>query len=227
MIKPHESPPSSDQAPRNWQLTQATTATIKPKKQDPRKSLPTSQATIKRWSTSPTSWNSHQSLKSPQPPWTTPHPLQTHNRLGLVFFFFLFVFLWAKFRFGFFFFFFLCFVGGIFKFANFIFGFAKFLGFVGFFVQIGLLDLGIYLDGKKIAKKMLWLFLFSFGFVTWIFCDLWFWVCTDFYFCDFGLELVGPNGASLGATKKKKKKTCLLNGSGLGNGYGPGGQVRA
>ena len=55
----------------------------------------------------------------------------------------------------FFFFFLLCFVGGIFKFANFIFGFAKFLGFVGFFVQISLLDLGIYLDGKKIAKKML------------------------------------------------------------------------
>ena len=29
-----------------------------------------------------------------------------------------------------------------------------FLGFVGFFVQIGLLDLGIRLDGKKISNKM-------------------------------------------------------------------------
>ena len=29
-----------------------------------------------------------------------------------------------------------------------------FLGFVGFFVQIGLLDLGIHLDSKKIAKKI-------------------------------------------------------------------------
>ena len=55
----------------------------------------------------------------------------------------------------FFFFFFLFFVGGIFKFANFIYGFAKFFGFVRFFIQIGLLDLGIRLDGKKIAKKML------------------------------------------------------------------------
>ena len=45
---------------------------------------------------------------------------------------------------GFFFF-----VGGIFRFANFISGFAKFLGFVGFFIQIGLLDLGIHLDAKK------------------------------------------------------------------------------
>ena len=41
---------------------------------------------------------------------------------------------------------FLCFVGGIFRFASFIFGFAKFLG---------LLDLGIRLDAKKIAGKML------------------------------------------------------------------------
>ena len=41
------------------------------------------------------------------------------------------------------------FVGGIFRFANFIYGFAKFLGFVGFFIQIGLLDLGIHLDAKK------------------------------------------------------------------------------
>ena len=49
----------------------------------------------------------------------------------------------------------MCFVGGIFRFANFISGFAKFLGFVGFFVQISLLDLGICLDGKKIPKKML------------------------------------------------------------------------
>ena len=48
-----------------------------------------------------------------------------------------------------------CFIGGIFRFANFIYGFAKFMGFVGFFVQISLLDLGIHLDGKKIAKKML------------------------------------------------------------------------
>ena len=46
--------------------------------------------------------------------------------------------------------FFLCFVGGIFRFANFPFGFVKFLGFVGFLVWIGLLDLGIRLDGKKI-----------------------------------------------------------------------------
>ena len=51
--------------------------------------------------------------------------------------------------------FFWCFVAGIFRFANFIYGFAKFLGFVLFFVQISLLDLGIHLDGKKIAKKML------------------------------------------------------------------------
>ena len=47
------------------------------------------------------------------------------------------------------FFFLVCFVGGIFKFANFISKFTKFLGFVGFFVQIGLLDLGIRLDAKK------------------------------------------------------------------------------
>ena len=50
---------------------------------------------------------------------------------------------------------FLCFVGGIFRFANLPSGFAKFLGFFGFLVWIGLLDLGIHLDGKKIAKKML------------------------------------------------------------------------
>ena len=50
---------------------------------------------------------------------------------------------------------FLCFVGGIFRFAKFPFGFVKFLGFVGFLVWIGLLDLGIHLDGKKIVKKML------------------------------------------------------------------------
>ena len=50
---------------------------------------------------------------------------------------------------------FLCFVGGIFRFANLPSGFAKFLGFVGFLVWIGLLDLGIHLDGKKIVKKML------------------------------------------------------------------------
>ena len=69
-----------------------------------------------------------------------------------------------------FFFFFLYFVGGIFRFTSFIFGFAKFLG---------LLDLGICLDAKKIAKKML-------------FCDdLWFWVFTDFFVCDFGS---GPTG---------------------------------
>ena len=34
-------------------------------------------------------------------------------------------------------------------------GLQKFLGFVGFIVQIGLLDLGLCLDVKKIAKKML------------------------------------------------------------------------
>ena len=39
--------------------------------------------------------------------------------------------------------FFLCFVGGIFRFASFPTGFAKFLGFVGFWVWVGLLDLGI------------------------------------------------------------------------------------
>ena len=52
----------------------------------------------------------------------------------------------------------LCFVGGIFRFANFPYGFAKFLEFVGFYVWIGLLDdldLGIHLDSKKIVKKML------------------------------------------------------------------------
>ena len=42
----------------------------------------------------------------------------------------------------------------------------QFLGFVRFFVQLGLLDLGICLDGKK----MLWLFLFIFGFITCILC---------------------------------------------------------
>ena len=51
--------------------------------------------------------------------------------------------------------FFWCFVAEIFIFAKFISRFAKFLGFVGFFVQIGLLDLGLCLDVKKIAKKML------------------------------------------------------------------------
>ena len=55
----------------------------------------------------------------------------------------------------FFFFCFGCFVAKIFIFAKFISRFAKFLGFVGFFVQIGLLDLGLCLDVKKIAKKML------------------------------------------------------------------------
>ena len=47
------------------------------------------------------------------------------------------------------FFSFLCFVGGIFIFANFPSRFANFLGFVRFLVRIGLLDLGIRLDGKK------------------------------------------------------------------------------
>ena len=41
---------------------------------------------------------------------------------------------------------FLCFVAGIFRFANFPSRFAKFLGLVGFLVWIGLLDCGIRLD---------------------------------------------------------------------------------
>ena len=66
--------------------------------------------------------------------------------------------------------FFFFFFGGIFRFTSFIFGFAKFLG---------LLDLGFCLD----AKKML-------------FCDdLWFWVFTDFFVCDFGSGPTGPAGS--------------------------------
>ena len=44
---------------------------------------------------------------------------------------------------------FLCFVGGIFRFANLPSGFAKFLGFVVFLLWISLLGLGIRLDGRK------------------------------------------------------------------------------
>ena len=69
--------------------------------------------------------------------------------------------------------FFLCFVGGIFRFANFPFGFVKFLGFVGFLVWIGLLDLGIRLDGKKILS----FFNFIFGFVTCIFNNFYDFLC--------------------------------------------------
>ena len=36
----------------------------------------------------------------------------------------------------------------------FLLGLQNFFGFVGFLVWIGLLDLGIHLDGKKIVKKM-------------------------------------------------------------------------
>ena len=166
----------------------------KPSLKRPRQSSLTSPATIKhqapRQQAQPPSRNS-------KPSWTTPHSLQTHNWMGLGFFFFFFsfrvfvskiwvwvLFLWAKFV-GIFFFL-VCFVGGIFKFANFISKFTKFLGFVGFFVQIGLLDLGIRLD----AKKML-------------FCDdLWFWVCIDFFVCDFGPGPTGSDGVGLGATTK-------------------------
>ena len=70
--------------------------------------------------------------------------------LGLVFFFFFFFFFCEPNLL-----FFWRFVVEIFRFAHFIYGFAKFLGYVGFSVQISLLDLGIRLDGKKIAKKML------------------------------------------------------------------------
>ena len=99
------------------------------------------------------------------------------------------------------FFFFLYFVGGIFRFTSFIFGFA---------IILGLLDLGIRLNAKKIARKML-------------FCDdLCFWVFTDFFVCDFGSGLAGFDGAGLGATKK----TRLLNGSGSSYGYRPAGRVR-
>ena len=54
--------------------------------------------------------------------------------------------------------------------------------------------------------------------------------------CDFGFVLIsifvilgwslrGPMGQVW--VQQKKKKTCLLNWSGLGNGYGPGGRVWA
>ena len=63
--------------------------------------------------------------------------------------------------------FFLCFVGGIFIFANFPSGSAKFLGFVGFLLWISLLGLGIRLDGRKMLLLFLfisWFSLLIFGF---------------------------------------------------------------
>jgi len=49
------------------------------------------------------------------------------------------------------------------------------------------------LNAKKIARKMLF------------YDDLLFWICTDFFFCDFGPGLAGPAGSNrvgMGATKK-------------------------
>ena len=114
--------------------------------------------------------------------------------------FFLFIFLWAKFGFGFFFFFFcepnlLGFLGVL------LLGFSDllilFLGFVGFFVQIGLLDLGIHLDSKKIAKKIEWLprklhYILRFVILgLYRFLGLWFWA-----------GACKPRGAGLGPRKK-------------------------
>ena len=73
-----------------------------------------------------------------------------------------------------------------------------FLGFVGFFVQIGLLDLGICLDSKKIT-------LYS------AICDSRF--VQIFRFVILGW---GPRGRS-----GPREKICLINGPGPGHGSGP------
>ena len=73
----------------------------------------------------------------------------------------------------------------------------QFLGFVRFFVQLGLLDLGICLDGKK----MLWLFLFIFGFITCILC--YFGFVLIFVFMIFGRGLTAPGGGGF-----RHKETC-------------------
>ena len=59
----------------------------------------------------------------------------------------------------------LCFVGGIFRFANFPSEFAKFLGFVGFLVWIGLLDRGICLDFWDLLGLVYSFFFFAFNFI--------------------------------------------------------------
>ena len=156
VIKPHASPPSSDQENPCWQA--------QPQSSIKHLANKLTLSTITKISTTTVSYPS---------PATDPQPVrfgffsfcEQNLGLGLPFFFFFFLVCVC-----------VCFIGGIFRFANFIYGFAKFLGFVGFFVQISLLDLGIHLDGKKIAKKILWLFLLIFGFIRCMFCDdLWFW----------------------------------------------------
>ena len=73
-----------------------------------------------------------------------------------------------------------------------------FLGFVGFFVQIGLLDLGIRLDSKKIT-------LYSA-------------ICDSRFVQIFGLVILGwgPRGRS-----RLREKICLINGPGPGHRSGP------